>query len=136
MATVPHPAQRSIAKSRATGDPVAGAGAGKAVGSPATGPAITPSSSRMSATEVPIGPSVEKSIQSGARSRPITPFVGFRPTRPHQPAGILTDPPPSAAVAIGTIPAASAAADPPLEPPGAASRRHGSPVEPNSRFDV
>ena len=35
------------------------------------------------------------------------------------------DPPPSLAVASGTIPAATAAAEPPLEPPGVRQRSHG-----------
>src|SRR5947208_4593830 len=43
--------------------------------------------------------------------------VGLRPTRPHSEAGIRIDPPPSLACATGTIPAATAAAEPPLEPP-------------------
>src|SRR5687767_12560202 len=45
------------------------------------------------------------------------PRVGFRPTRPHSLAGIRIDPPPSPAVPIGTMPEATAAAVPPLEPP-------------------
>jgi hypothetical protein len=44
--------------------------------------------------------------------------VGFSPTRPQFEAGIRIEPPPSLACAIGTIPAATAAPEPPLEPPG------------------
>ncbi len=44
--------------------------------------------------------------------------VGFSPTRPQLEAGMRIEPPPSLAWAIGTIPAATAAAEPPLEPPG------------------
>ena len=43
--------------------------------------------------------------------------VGFSPTSPHSLAGTRIDPPPSLAWATGTIPEATAAADPPLEPP-------------------
>src|SRR4051794_41942381 len=43
--------------------------------------------------------------------------VGFRPTSPHSLAGIRIDPPPSLACATGTIPLATAAADPPDDPP-------------------
>ena len=43
--------------------------------------------------------------------------VGFIPTRPQHDAGIRMEPPPSLAWATGTIPAATAAAEPPLEPP-------------------
>ena len=43
--------------------------------------------------------------------------VGLRPNSPQMLAGILIEPPPSFAWAIGTIPEATAAAEPPLEPP-------------------
>src|SRR4051794_41974707 len=43
--------------------------------------------------------------------------VGFRPTSPHSLAGIRIDPPPSLAWATGTIPLATAAAEPPDDPP-------------------
>src|SRR2546423_938485 len=43
-----------------------------------------------------------------------------------------TDPPPSLVVARGTTPAASAAAEPPLEPPGERSVFHGLRVAPNT----
>ena len=43
--------------------------------------------------------------------------VGFSPTSPFALAGIRIDPPPSFAWAAGTIPAAVAAPEPPLEPP-------------------
>jgi len=42
----------------------------------------------------------------------------FSPTMPHALAGMRIEPPPSFACAAGTIPDATAAADPPLEPPG------------------
>ena len=45
-------------------------------------------------------------------------MVGFNPTIPQQEAGTRIDPPPSDAEAIATIPDATAAAEPPLEPPG------------------
>ena len=66
----------------------------------------------------------------------MTPCVGLSPTSPQKAAGMRIDPPPSVAVAIGTIPLASAAALPPLDPPGEYSRRHGLPVVPNTRFSV
>ena len=49
---------------------------------------------------------------SGFRAR-----VGFIPTSPQHAAGTRMEPPPSFACAIGTTPAATAAAEPPLEPP-------------------
>ena len=110
--------------------------AGTAVGSPATGPRITSRSSAASATVIASGPLVDRSIHDGMGSRPISPPVGFSPTSPQNAAGMRIDPPPSVPVASGTRPAASAAALPPLEPPGDQSKAHGSCVSPNSRFDV
>ena len=46
------------------------------------------------------------------------------------------EPPPSVACASGTIPAATAAAEPPLEPPGARCRCHGLRVIPYKRDSV
>ena len=83
-----------------------------------------------------IGPSVERSIHEGIGLRPTIPFVGFSPTRPHSAAGILIEPPPSVDVAAAAKPAASAALDPPLEPPGDQLDPHGFRVEPNKRFEV
>src|SRR3954463_14307169 len=51
--------------------------------------------------------------------------VGFRPTRPHSEAGIRIEPPPSFACAAATMPAATAAAEPPDEPPVECSGFHG-----------
>src|SRR5271169_3404961 len=51
--------------------------------------------------------------------------VGFRPTRPQHDAGIRMEPPPSLAWAAGTMPDATAAADPPDDPPVECSVFHG-----------
>ncbi len=53
------------------------------------------------------------------------PWLGLNPTRPVKPAGMRVDPPPSLAVAAGTSPAATAAALPPLDPPGVRLVSHG-----------
>ena len=89
-----------------------------------------------SATVALVDPAVEKPSHRGAESRPITPSVGLYPTRPHSDAGMRTEPPPSVEVARGTRPAASAAADPPLDPPGDRSTFHGLRVAPNTRLSV
>jgi hypothetical protein len=47
----------------------------------------------------------------------VLPLETFSPNSPHSLAGIRIDPPPSVAWATGTSPAATAAAEPPLEPP-------------------
>ena len=46
------------------------------------------------------------------------PRDGFSANSPQQAAGMRSEPPPSLPPAIGTTPAATAAAEPPLEPPG------------------
>ena len=61
----------------------------------------------------------------GVRAR-----VGFRPNNPQQDAGMRMEPPPSLAWATGTMPAATAAAAPPDEPPAVRSRFHGLRVVP------
>ena len=58
--------------------------------------------------------------------------VGFRPTRPQLEAGMRIEPAPSEAVAAAQSPAATAAALPPLEPPGLRSVFHGLRVIPNA----
>ena len=75
-----------------------GAGTAAPSGSPGTGPASSDSNRRTSAIDVASGPNVERSIQSGIGSRPITPFVGLRPARPQNAAG---DPDRAAAVGGG-----------------------------------
>src|ERR1700680_547765 len=57
-------------------------------------------------------------VSDDPSARAINPWVGFKPTKPQKAAGERTDPPLSDPVAKGTIPAETAAADPPLLPPG------------------
>src|SRR5579871_3361498 len=64
------------------------------------------------------------------------PRLGFSPKRPVQEAGMRIDPPPSLACAAGTMPAATATAEPPEEPPGVRSRAHGLRVGPNAEGSV
>ena len=54
----------------------------------------------------------------------------FRPNAPTKLAGMRIEPPPSLAVTSGHTFAASAAAEPPLEPPGVTPRSHGERVTP------
>src|SRR5687767_34216 len=67
----------------------------------------------------------------GVRAR-----VGLRPKRPQHEAGIRIDPPPSPPPASGTIPLATAAPDPPDEPPVVTSRFHGFRQVPNNSDSV
>ena len=60
------------------------------------------------------------------------PWLGLSPTRPQHDAGLRMLPPPSEALANGTIPTATAAAAPPLDPPGVRSSAHGLRVAPQA----
>src|SRR4051794_21945449 len=62
----------------------------------------------------------------GVRPRP-----GLSPNRPVEALGIRIEPPPSLAPANGTMPAATAAADPPLDPPEERVKSHGLRVGPH-----
>jgi len=64
------------------------------------------------------------------------PYGGLNPTTPQNDAGILIEPPMSEPVASVAVPAASAAADPPLEPPGEYLVFHGLRVTPQSLDQV
>src|SRR5437870_1788154 len=55
----------------------------------------------------------------------ITPQLGLNPTQPHSAAGIRTLPAVSVPSASGTMPAATAAAEPPDEPPDVSSGFQG-----------
>ena len=69
---------------------------------------------------------------SGSGQVEIRPRCGLMPTSPVQAAGMRTEPAPSDPSAAGTSPAATAAAEPPLDPPGVWSRFHGLRVCPNA----
>jgi hypothetical protein len=58
------------------------------------------------------------------------------PTTPQSAAGCRIDPPVSVPSASGANPAATAAADPPEEPPGTRSASHGLCVTPKAEFSV
>src|SRR6266702_2420039 len=62
------------------------------------------------------------------------PYVGFNPMTPHSAAGWRTDPPVSEPSATGTIPAATAAAEPPDDPPGTREVSQGFFTGPNAEF--
>src|SRR5437764_597442 len=76
----------------------------------------------------------EESPSSGAGE--MRPRAGLRPTRPQQAAGMRTEPPPSLPWATGRMPAATAAAAPPEEPPGVRCRSQGLCVGPKRRASL
>ena len=61
------------------------------------------------------------------------PRCGLSPKSPHIADGMRIDPPPSPPIATGTMPEATAAAVPPLEPPGLRVGSHGLRVSPRGR---
>src|SRR5918912_1059586 len=66
----------------------------------------------------------------------IRPRDDFNPTSPHVDAGIRIEPPPSPPWPSGTMRDATAAAVPPLDPPGDRSRFHGLRVGPYASGSV
>src|SRR4051812_2682323 len=64
------------------------------------------------------------------------PRDGLMPTSPQHDAGMRIDPPPSLACATGRSPPATAAAAPPLEPPGVRDVSHGLRQSPFSSDSV
>ena len=88
-------------------------------GSPATGPLWMSSASALSRTLREITPSLHAPNHTSPKPGPLEmrPREGFSANRPQQAAGMRSEPPPSLPEAMGTTPAATAAAEPPLEPP-------------------
>ena len=79
----------------------------------------------------PIGPSTLNGTSDAARSTcGTTPGDGRKPTTPQNEAGVRRLPPWSEPVASGTMPSASAAAEPPEEPAGVFAGSNGLPVGP------
>ena len=85
-----------------------------------------------------IGPWTEVSFQPSILRGAIgtRPKLTFIPKRPVQQAGMRMLPPPSEPVHIGTCPDATAAEEPPLEPPDVRSGFQGLRVMPKRRFLV
>ncbi len=122
----PGGAPTSAANGRATG--------GAQYGEVGSGPAIASSIAALSRTLRDTTFAMAKPPQCCVWSGPtgVRPRVGFSPNSPQHDAGIRIEPPPSLACATGKMPAATAAAAPPLEPPGVTSRFQGLRVGPNS----
>src|SRR5215469_7057353 len=106
--------------------------AGAVYGSPGSNPAVQSSMRAESRTlrliTCPADSPPHPSPASGAIDT--RPREGLSPKRPHCAAGFRIEPPPSVACATGRIPAETAVAAPPEEPPGEYSRLHGLWQEP------
>ena len=89
-----------------------------------------------SATERVSAPSVERKWSPRSGAREMRPRAAFRPNSPVQAAGIRIEPPPSLPCATGTVPDATAALEPPDEPPGVRSVSQGLRVAPLRRGSV
>ncbi len=98
----------------------------RVAGSAADHPAVASRSGTRSAGVRAMNPGVSSEGASGTQpSRGIRPKARLIPATPHKAVGMRMEPPVSVATAAGTSPAATAAADPPLDPPGTKSRLHG-----------
>src|SRR5918993_908020 len=91
---------------------------------------MTSRNAAASATVRAIGPAVERPSSEPNGAFETRPREGLSPKSPQHDAGIRIEPPPSVACAIGTSPAATAAAAPPLDPPGVRSVFQGFRVAP------
>src|SRR5437667_5738870 len=113
-------------------------GGGAQYGSPASGPDVASSSAALSRTERVNACSATRPLNISPKSGPsgLRARVGFIPNNPQHEEGIRIEPPPSLPCANGTIPDATAAAEPPLEPPVARVVSQGFRVGPNSAGSV
>src|SRR5919107_2795490 len=113
-------------------------GSAAAYGLIGSGPTRTSSMAAVSRTVRETTPWVASPLSGSLSCGPngTSPRPGLSPTRPVHAAGMRIDPPPSLAPATGTMPAATAAAAPPEDPPGVRLRFHGLRVGPNSADSV
>src|SRR5690606_34764243 len=115
-------------------------GKGRENGSHPSGPCMAANIKTLSSTVRDMGPWCKKGAVMEKAVAPVSwgtrPNVGLKPKMPQQLAGMRIEPPPSLPSANGTMPAATAAAEPPLDPPAIRERSHGLFVRPNSRLSV
>src|SRR5580765_8105469 len=126
-----HQATRVPRKLRLRGPRNAAGSDGMHAGSRGSGPAITLSSHAVSDTVLAMGPLTEKPTNGNAVGAVGTsPTVGRNPTTLLKLPGFLSEPPMSLPSAIGSMPVASAAAAPPLDPPALLVGSYGLTVVP------
>ena len=111
-------------------------GGGAITVSPMPGPHVASSNAAESRTVRLRQCSTASPLSSRSGPSVMRPWLGLSPTRPQHDAGMRIDPPPSLAWANGTIPDATAAAAPPLDPPGVRVVSHGLRVAPHATGSV
>ena len=100
-------------------------------------PLMIPYSSALSRTVFVTGPTWSSDeAKATMPKRETVPYVGRSPTLPQSDDGCLIEPPVSEPSAHGAIPADTAAAEPPPEPPGTRVGSHGFLLGPNAEFSV
>ena len=104
--------------------------------SPMPGPRTASSSVAVSRTVRLTQSSTDSAVSSRIGPSEILPWLGFSPTSPQHEAGMRMEPPPSLACANGTMPLATAAAEPPLDPPGERLMSQGLWVAPQASGSV
>src|SRR5919107_5928099 len=98
---------------------------------------MAPRARAASSTVAPKTPTWSSDDANATKPNRLTrPYVGFTPTMPQNAAGCRTEPPVSEPRAIGTIPEATATAEPPDEPPGTRSGAIGFFVGPYALCSV
>src|SRR5829696_3091457 len=97
-------------------------------------PAMTLSIIAASRTVLVIGPRCERSPTALGGYCGIRPNDCLKPKMPQNAAGMRIEPAPSLPCASGPRPAATAAAAPPLDPPGVFTRFHGLKEGPKTRL--
>ena len=114
-----------------------GTSTGAEVESRASRPAIACSSAAASRASRANGPIWSRLLAKATMPYRLTrPYVGLSPTTPHRAAGWRIEPPVSVPMPRGAWYAATAAAEPPDDPPGTRSRSHGLAVGPNAECSV
>ena len=123
---------RSTPGGRAAADSKVPDGGGAQYGSPGHGRLMPSSTRALSRTLRLTTPSTLNPAQPSPEAGPsdTRPRFGFSPNSPQLAAGMRIEPPPSLAWAMGTMPAATAAAEPPLDPPAECPAFQGLAVGP------
>ena len=112
-------------------------GGGAVYGSPGAVPAMTSRRAALSRTvRVSAWATASPSSEWPPGACELRPRRVLRPTSPQHDAGTRIEPVPSPPEAAGTTPAATAEAEPPLDPPGVTDGDHGLAVGPNSEGSV